>query len=65
MGSDGADGTRYIKQAGGITMAQDESSSMIYGMPRAAAETGCVDLTLPLGAVAERLVFLTKGSNGE
>ncbi|GHV68036.1 chemotaxis response regulator protein-glutamate methylesterase [Spirochaetia bacterium] len=62
MGSDGADGTRYIKQAGGITIAQDESSSMVYGMPRAAAETGCVDLTLPLDAIAERLVFLTKGS---
>jgi two-component system chemotaxis response regulator CheB len=61
MGSDGADGTRCIKEAGGITIAQDESSSMIYGMPRAAVETGCVDLILPLGIIAERLTALTKG----
>jgi two-component system chemotaxis response regulator CheB len=63
MGRDGAEGTRYVKQAGGITIAQDEASSMVYGMPCAAVETGCVDLTLPLGGIAQRLVFLTKGSN--
>jgi two-component system chemotaxis response regulator CheB len=62
MGQDGADGTRCVKQAGGITIAQDENSSLIYGMPRAAAETGCVDAVLPLYAIAERLVALTKGS---
>jgi two-component system chemotaxis response regulator CheB len=65
MGSDGAEGTRYIKLAGGITIAQDEASSMIYGMPRAAAETGCVDLVLPLNSVADRLVFLAKWSGAE
>ena len=63
MGSDGADGTRYIKEAGGVTIAQDESSSMIYGMPRAAVETGCVDLILPLGLIPERLTALTQGGN--
>ena len=62
MGCDGAEGTRYVKQAGGITIAQDEASSMIYGMPQAAAETGCVDIVLPLGDIAQRLVYLTKGS---
>jgi len=61
MGSDGADGTRHVKTAGGITIAQDESSSMIYGMPKAAAETGCVDITLPLGVIAQRLILLVKG----
>jgi two-component system chemotaxis response regulator CheB len=61
MGSDGADGTRCIKEAGGLTIAQDESSSMIYGMPRAAVETGCVDLILPLGMIAQRLTALTTG----
>jgi len=60
MGSDGAEGTRHVKMAGGITIAQDESSSMIYGMPRAAAETGCVDMILPLDIIAHRLVLLTK-----
>ncbi|GMO49579.1 MAG: chemotaxis protein CheB [Treponemataceae bacterium] len=62
MGSDGADGTRYIKRAGGITIAQDEATSLIYGMPRAAAETGCVDIVLPLDAIAAQLVYLSKGS---
>jgi len=61
MGADGAEGTRIVKQAGGITIAQDESSSMIYGMPMAAVETGCVDLVLPLGEIASKLVSLTKG----
>ena len=61
MGSDGADGTRYVKRAGGITIAQDEASSMIYGMPRAAVETGCVDMVLHLDLIAGRLVSLAKG----
>jgi two-component system chemotaxis response regulator CheB len=60
MGCDGAEGTRYIKQANGITIAQDEATSMIFGMPLAAIETGCVDMVLPLGTIAERIKFLTK-----
>jgi two-component system chemotaxis response regulator CheB len=62
MGCDGAEGTRYIKKSGGLTIAQNEETAMIYGMPKAAAETGCVDMVLPLEAIAERLVFLTKGN---
>ena len=61
MGSDGADGTRYVKRAGGITIAQDEASSMIYGMPRAAVETGCVDMVLPLDLIPRRLISLVRG----
>jgi len=61
MGSDGANGTRIVKQAGGVTIAQDESSSMIYGMPEAAAKTGCVDHVLPLNEIASKLVSLTSG----
>jgi two-component system chemotaxis response regulator CheB len=61
MGSDGADGTRHIKQAGGITIAQDKSTSLIYGMPKSAADTGCVDMILPLDAIAGKLVFLSGG----
>ena len=48
MGNDGAAGTRLIKERGGITLAQDEGSSLIFGMPKAAIDTGCVDLVLPL-----------------
>ena len=62
MGNDGAEGTRYVKQAGGVTIAQDEATSMIYGMPKAAADTGCVDIVLPLEAIAGHLLLLTKGN---
>lgn len=62
MGSDGAEGTRLVKNAGGITIIQDESTSMIYGMPQAAADTGCVDMILPLGEIAPRLISLASGS---
>jgi two-component system chemotaxis response regulator CheB len=55
MGRDGADGVRAIKQAGGVTLVQDQATSVIYGMPRAAVETGCVDRVLPLDRLAEAL----------
>jgi two-component system chemotaxis response regulator CheB len=45
---------------GGITLAQDEGSSLIYGMPKAAAETGCVDIVLPLDKIPGELVKLIK-----
>jgi len=61
MGDDGALGTQTVKQAGGITIAQDEESSMIYGMPEAAVATGCVDIILPLNEIANYLVKLTSG----
>ncbi|MCL2442868.1 MAG: chemotaxis-specific protein-glutamate methyltransferase CheB [Treponema sp.] len=60
MGSDGGDGTRKVKEMGGITLAQDEESSLIYGMPKAAAETGCVDFVLPLDKISEELVRIVK-----
>jgi len=60
MGSDGAAGTRRIKEMGGITLAQDEATSLIYGMPKAAAETGCLDMALPLEKIPAELVRLTE-----
>jgi two-component system chemotaxis response regulator CheB len=59
MGRDGAEGLRAIKQAGGATLVQDQASSVIYGMPRAAAETGCVDRTVALDHLAEALAALS------
>jgi len=60
MGSDGGAGTRRIKEMGGITLAQDEATSLIYGMPKAAAETGCLDMALPLEMIPAELVRLTE-----
>ena len=48
MGSDGARGIKKIKEAGGMTIAQDEQTSLVWSMPRAAIRLGVVDLVLPL-----------------
>jgi two-component system chemotaxis response regulator CheB len=60
MGSDGGAGTRRISEMGGITLAQDEATSLIYGMPKAAAETGRLDMALPLEKIPPELVRLTE-----
>jgi len=56
MGKDGAEGIRHIKRIGGTTIAQDQKSSIIYGMPKAAIDTGAVDFVLPPKEIAAKLV---------
>jgi len=58
MGRDGADGLYDIRRAGGHTIAQDESTCAVYGMPAAAVALGAACETLPLEAIAPRLVQL-------
>ena len=55
MGRDGANGTAAIKDNGGITMAEHQSTCIIYGMPKAAFETGKVDEIVMLHNVAEEI----------
>ncbi|RMG13893.1 MAG: chemotaxis-specific protein-glutamate methyltransferase CheB [Planctomycetota bacterium] len=55
MGDDGAAGLCALRQAGGRTIAQDEGSSVIYGMPREAARRGGAARVLPLGDIAAAL----------
>lgn len=61
MGKDGAKGTVAIKDAGGITIAEDKSTCTIYGMPKAAYETGKVDIVLPLGKIGNKITTIVKG----
>jgi two-component system chemotaxis response regulator CheB len=58
MGEDGVAGLKMVRQAGGRIIAQDEKSSVIFGMPGAAVAAGLADDVLPLEAIAGQLVQL-------
>jgi two-component system chemotaxis response regulator CheB len=55
MGDDGTLGARALKDRGAAILAQDEASCVVYGMPRAVAEAGLVDVVAPLEAIAGRI----------
>jgi len=59
MGSDGALGLQAVRAAGGITLAQDQATSVVYGMPKAAFELGVVDQVVPLPDMAAAIVAST------
>lgn len=58
MGSDGAKGLLKMKQSQAKTIAQDEKSSVVWGMPKVAYEIGAVDFVEPLDGVAEKIITL-------
>jgi two-component system, chemotaxis family, protein-glutamate methylesterase/glutaminase len=58
MGRDGAEGMAEIAAAGGVTIAQDEASSVVYGMPKAAVELGAALHVLPIEQIAPALIAL-------
>lgn len=60
MGHDGADGLKQLRLAGGPTMAQDEASCAVFGMPRAAIEAGAVEQVLPLDRIADALLQVVR-----
>lgn len=59
FGQDGSHGVRALKEAGGVTLAQEAGSSEFPDMPRNAAATGCIDYVLPLAEIGPKLAELT------
>jgi two-component system chemotaxis response regulator CheB len=56
MGADGAQGLLRMKEAGARTMAQDEASCVVFGMPKEAIKLGAADQVVPLGEISQRVV---------
>ena len=60
MGYDGLKGTQAIKEKGGQVIAQDEASSVIWGMPGAVAQAGLADGILPIDKITDEIIFRTR-----
>jgi len=56
MGADGAAGLKAVKRSGGHVIAQDEDTSVVFGMPASAIADGTVDEVAPLGEISTRVV---------
>jgi two-component system chemotaxis response regulator CheB len=56
MGCDGLEGMTAIRDAGGITIGQDEATSAVYGMPRACADRGILEKVVPLSQVPHEIL---------
>jgi two-component system, chemotaxis family, protein-glutamate methylesterase/glutaminase len=61
MGKDGAQGMQKIKEKGGFTIAQDEASCVVFGMPKAAIDLGAVKEVVPLHSIGQRILELVGG----
>lgn len=61
MGDDGVAGLRTLKESGGVVLAQDQATSVVYGMPREAANLGVVDHVVPVELIGTTLVHLLNG----
>jgi two-component system chemotaxis response regulator CheB len=58
MGDDGACGIKEMRDVGATTLAQDEHTSVVWGMPKAAINIGAIDYVLSLQAIVSKLIFL-------
>ncbi len=65
MGRDGAAGLGAVRAAGGATIAQDEATSVVYGMPREAALLGAAGRVLPLGEIGPAVASMVRARGGE
>jgi two-component system chemotaxis response regulator CheB len=61
MGSDGTNGSQHIKRNGGKIIAEDESTCVVWGMPKSVVEAGYADLVFPLPRIANAVVGILKG----
>jgi two-component system chemotaxis response regulator CheB len=61
MGSDGLHGAEALKTAGAFGIAQDEASSVVWGMPGALARAGLADRILPLDGIPAELIRMAAG----
>jgi two-component system, chemotaxis family, protein-glutamate methylesterase/glutaminase len=61
MGKDGLEGLKDIKQKGGVVVAQNEDTCVVYGMPKAAVDEGLADLVLPLEDIPQALSHIVQG----
>ena len=62
MGEDGAAGMKAIHSQGGLTIAQNEATSVVYGMPKAAADLDACSLILPIQEIGPRLVSMLQAA---
>jgi len=58
MGDDGAKGLLELKEAGASTIAQDEQTSVVFGMPFEAIKLGAADKVLPLDRIAREVLYI-------
>lgn len=56
MGSDGLLGMKKIKESGGITIAQDEATCVVYGMPKAVVDAGIADMVVPIYKISDEII---------
>ena len=64
MGHDGSKGMKTIKHASGFTIAEDQSTTVVFGMPKAAIELGVIDKVLPLQAISAEIVRYLQSKRG-
>lgn len=65
MGDDGAEGLRELREVGGYTLAEDETTAVVFGMPAVAARLGAVCEALPLPEIGPRIVELVGAKGGQ
>ena len=65
MGTDGLASCRVIRARGGIVLAQDQATSVVWGMPGAVTQAGLAQRVLPLSSIAHEILLLSRRAKGE